>query len=334
MEFGRLTSDDIPLVAPLLFRSVQGTGAAFASEEAAQKVLVDSVLQGRRAPYTALVAKTASGIQGVAVAGPSVDTDATEDAELRMLAAFPDGSGRRLGVSLIYELENELRTRGQRALWASGRPEAVQLLLQSGAVVIRDEDSRGGARRTVRLFVRPWPDELETERLRLRAWRPQDLPAFAELNADPRVHEFLLGPLDRAQSDGLAETLQRDLARAGFGFWALELKTEPIPTFIGFAGVRPTEGFPFSPTPELGFRLAPNHWGQGLATEAACAARDHAFKLGFTEIVAFTTPGNGRSRRVLEQVGMQLDARGDFDHPRITPGHPFSRHLLYRSRQR
>jgi RimJ/RimL family protein N-acetyltransferase len=51
------------------------------------------------------------------------------------------------------------------------------------------------------------------------------------------------------------------------------------------------------------------------------------------EIVAFTVPGNARSRRVMEKVGMRRDTAGDFDHPVFAPGHPLRRHVLYRIRR-
>ena len=52
---------------------------------------------------------------------------------------------------------------------------------------------------------------LSTERLILRPWREEDLPAFAALNADPRVVEFLPKRLERAESDALAARIGRDI---------------------------------------------------------------------------------------------------------------------------
>ncbi len=76
-------------------------------------------------------------------------------------------------------------------------------------------------------------------------------------------------------------------------------------------------------------RLARSWWGRGLATEGAQAALAYGFQhLGLSEIVSLTVPGNTRSRRVMEKLGMRYAE--DFEHPRIEPGHPLRRHVLYR----
>ena len=64
------------------------------------------------------------------------------------------------------------------------------------------------------------------------------------------------------------------------------------------------------------------------------SALAHGFgALGLAEIVSFTSTGNGRSRRVMEKIGMTHDPADDFDHPSLPPGHPLRRHVLYRLRR-
>ena len=71
----------------------------------------------------------------------------------------------------------------------------------------------------------------------------------------------------------------------------------------------------------------------GYATEAARASLDYGFQvLKLKNIVAVTVPGNWRSRRVMDKLGMALDPQGDFDHPSIEEGHPLRRHVLYNLR--
>ena len=85
----------------------------------------------------------------------------------------------------------------------------------------------------------------------------------------------------------------------------------------------------FTPCVEIGWRVARAHWGRGLATEAALAAAEYGFQtLALKEILAFTTPANTASRRVMEKIGMTYEF--DFDHPLIEKGHPLKRHVLYR----
>jgi RimJ/RimL family protein N-acetyltransferase len=102
--------------------------------------------------------------------------------------------------------------------------------------------------------------------------------------------------------------------------------------FIGFVGLAvPRFVAAFTPCVEIGWRLDPAYWGRGLATEGARAVVGHAFDvLHLDELVSFTIPGNTRSRRVMEKVGMTHDPREDFDHPLLLPGHPMRRHVLYR----
>jgi len=172
--------------------------------------------------------------------------------------------------------------------------------------------------------------ELRTQRLLLRAFRPDDLPAFAAMNTDPRVMEYFQAPLSRADSDAFAARIDAAFIADGFGLWAVEVIGGA--PFIGFTGLaRPSFDAPFNPCVEAGWRLAAEHWGRGYATEAARAALRFGFeRLGLAEIVAYTVPANQRSWRVMERLGMRRDLDGDFDHLRVPEGHRLRRHVLYR----
>ena len=75
---------------------------------------------------------------------------------------------------------------------------------------------------------------LETDRLRLRDWRRDDLDPFAALNADDRVMKYFPAPYSREQSDALVARAQQSLHENGFGFYAVEEKSAQ--SFIGFVG--------------------------------------------------------------------------------------------------
>jgi RimJ/RimL family protein N-acetyltransferase len=171
---------------------------------------------------------------------------------------------------------------------------------------------------------------IQTPRLLLRRWCDSDLPAFAALNDDPRVMEFMPKRLSREESDAMAARIRLLMTIQGFGFWAIEVPG--IADFIGFVGLhRPSFEAPFTPCVEIGWRLARAHWGKGYATEAAWAALAHGFTaLGVSEIVSFTVPANRRSRAVMERLGMTRDPAEDFDHPALTSGDPLRHHVLYR----
>jgi RimJ/RimL family protein N-acetyltransferase len=174
------------------------------------------------------------------------------------------------------------------------------------------------------------PRELRTDRLRLRRWRAADGAPFAALNADPRVTAYLPGALSREESDALVARIEAHFDRYGFGLWAVEIRDGA--SFAGFLGLSvPCLEAHFTPCVEIGWRLAAEHWGRGYATEGARAVLALGFDvLGLEQIVSFTVPGNARSRRVMERIGMTCMPADDFDHPLLPDGHAFRRHVLYR----
>ena len=172
---------------------------------------------------------------------------------------------------------------------------------------------------------------IDTPRLLLRPWRDADRDPFFRITSDPRVMEFFPAPLTREQSDDLVGRCQAHFDQHGFTFFAAELReTGELTGFIGLAHT-PFESH-FTPCVEIGWRLAFDHWGRGLATEGARASLRYGFEqLQLPEIVALTVPANVRSRRVMEKLGMTRDPADDFDHPRLPPGHPLRAHVLYRA---
>jgi len=171
---------------------------------------------------------------------------------------------------------------------------------------------------------------IATQRLLLRRWREEDRAPFAEMNADPRVMEFLPAPLDRTTSDALIDRIENDFDQFGYGLWAVELSTTG--KFIGFTGLTlQTFDAAFTPAVEVGWRLARHAWGHGYATEAAQAAVKFGFdQVGLREIVSMTTVANTRSRNVMRRLGMTHDPAEDFEHPRLPTGHPLRQHVLFR----
>ena len=170
---------------------------------------------------------------------------------------------------------------------------------------------------------------LESDRLRLRQWQAADLPAFAEMGADPVVMEHFPARLDRERSDALALRFKAMIDDRGWGVWALERKAGG--EFIGFVGLNiPSDELPFSPCVEIAWRLAQGYWHQGYASEAARVALRFGFvELDLEEIVAFTSLGNLRSQVVMVRLGMRRSPE-NFQHPALPEGHPLREHCLYR----
>ncbi len=175
---------------------------------------------------------------------------------------------------------------------------------------------------------------IRTDRLILRPWKEEDLPSFAALNADPKVMEYFPATLSKAESDQLAQRIKTKMDEKGWGLWAVSVPG--IADFIGFIGLNREDSFsaPFTPAVEVGWRIAFEHWGKGYATEGAKAALAYGFEtLHLGEIVSFTATQNMRSRRVMERIGMHHDPKDDFEHPKLTEGHPLRKHVLYRLSQ-
>jgi ribosomal-protein-alanine N-acetyltransferase len=171
---------------------------------------------------------------------------------------------------------------------------------------------------------------LRSERLVLRRWRTEDREAFSRISADPVVMRYLLPLADRTASDAYVDAIEAHFDQHGFGFWAVEVPS--VCPFIGFVGLKHV-GYEahFTPAVEIGWRLHPDHWGHGYATEAArIALRDGFQRLDLKEVVALTVAANDRSRAVMERLGMTRNEGEDFDHPRVPDDHPLKQHVLYR----
>ena len=147
-----------------------------------------------------------------------------------------------------------------------------------------------------------------TQRLILRTYRPDDLPEYAALNADPEVYRWLGGhPMSHQDSDDTAAWAQDLFAAEGIGLLAVERRQDG--EFLGMCGLHHQESYPDDV--EVGWRLARRHWGHGYATEAASAWLDLGFgPLGFARIISITEPENRRSVAVMQRLGLIVDHYG------------------------
>ncbi len=164
----------------------------------------------------------------------------------------------------------------------------------------------------------------------LRPFTAVDRAPFFALNTHPLVVESLGSSPSRAESDAIVDHIEESMARDGWGLWAVEVAGgAPFVGMVGLHRVRPE--LPCAPAVEVEWRLHPDHWGHGYASEAAAASVRFGFdEAGLEEIIAFTTTLNTRSQAVMERIGMVRDPAGDFDHPRVPEGSPLRRHVLYR----
>ncbi len=171
---------------------------------------------------------------------------------------------------------------------------------------------------------------IETDRLILRPWVASDIEPFATMGADPKVMAFFPALYTHEQAADWLIFTNQSLAKSGFTFWAIEIPG--VTPFAGFTGLL-EDSFeaPFTPCVQIGWRLAHKYWGQGYVSEAAKASLEYGFvNCELDEIVAYAVPGNTRSFKVMERIGMHHDIHGDFNHPHLEKGHTLERHVLYR----
>jgi RimJ/RimL family protein N-acetyltransferase len=147
---------------------------------------------------------------------------------------------------------------------------------------------------------------LESERLRLRAYRAQDLDALYALYSDPRVMRYWSFPPWRevAQARAYLERVQAENAAGVVLAWALADRASDA--FIGTATLHSLQRE--QARAELGYSLHPDWQGRGLAAEALRRVIAHAFgPMQLRRLEADVDPRNLASCRLLERLGFQRE---------------------------
>ena len=152
---------------------------------------------------------------------------------------------------------------------------------------------------------------LQTPRLLLRKFSADDLDRLAELTANEGFMRFSgHSAYDRVQTEAMLERL---LAPARLGKpsqFAVILREDGM--LLGFCGffLQMVDG---DEELEIAYRLDPEYWGRGIATEAAQAVRDHAFRdLKVDRVISLIVPENFASKKVAGKNGLRLEKETDF----------------------
>ncbi|QNP66960.1 GNAT family N-acetyltransferase [Streptomyces genisteinicus] len=152
---------------------------------------------------------------------------------------------------------------------------------------------------------------LETGRLVLRAFGPDDVDRVLSLDGDPDVMRHINGGRPVSREEIARDTLPALLRSfpcldgahgEGRGHWAAQDRASG--DFLGWFEFRPTAPDSAEEV-ELGYRLHRRAWGRGLATEGSRALIRRGFaELGVLRVTATTMTVNSRSRRVMEKSGL------------------------------
>ncbi len=148
---------------------------------------------------------------------------------------------------------------------------------------------------------------LTTKRLYLDSWRVDDAEAALSIFGSREVSRWLTPALDPvADESAMREIIAHwaDDDRDGdppLGHWPVRRRDDDV--LVGSITLRRMP--PYEQDLELAWQFAPEHWGNGYATEAARAVAEWAFEMSAHELFAVTRPANERAAKLAKRLGMQ-----------------------------
>jgi RimJ/RimL family protein N-acetyltransferase len=146
---------------------------------------------------------------------------------------------------------------------------------------------------------------LETERLVLRYFTPEDVDAVFAVIGDPETMKFYPQQFTRDDAMRWVTKSQERYRRDGYALFAVVLKSNG--QVIGNCGLMRQE-IEGESLLEVGYHFRRDYWGRGYATEAAHGCMAYAFgHLKADKVVSLILPENLPSRRVAERNGMTVE---------------------------
>lgn len=152
---------------------------------------------------------------------------------------------------------------------------------------------------------------IQTERLVLSAWTPEDVDEYARICAIPEVMQYMWPsrPATPAESAYGVQQLREHWDRWGFGHWAVH--DRETGRFVGRTGAKRHDDWPLDPqNTEIGWLYDPAVWGRGYATEGARGALAFCLEeVGAREVISIAHPENLGSQRVMQKAGLSFAGR-------------------------
>jgi len=169
-----------------------------------------------------------------------------------------------------------------------------------------------------------------SKRLGLRNWESSDIDLLFAINNNDHVMKFFPSKPNRDETKKFIERMQNMYKKEQFCYFAVDLlKTKE---FIGFIGLcKQTYKADFNPSIDIGWRLHPNFWYKGYATEGAKACLEYAFhQLNINKIIAVAPKINIPSITVMKKIGLQKVK--EFNHPLLKNNSRLQTCVLYEKR--
>ena len=159
------------------------------------------------------------------------------------------------------------------------------------------------------------PYVFRSERLGFRNWRENDLQILHKINSYPEVMRYFPAIPGLEETEQLLTRMKLMFEERKYCYFAVDhLKNKELIGFIGLS--EQTFESPYTPCVDIGWRLHPEYWHKGLATEGALRCLEYGFKeIGLQEICSIAPLENKPSIAVMKKIGMEL--AGIFNHPKL-----------------
>jgi RimJ/RimL family protein N-acetyltransferase len=150
----------------------------------------------------------------------------------------------------------------------------------------------------------------ETARLIIAEIDKNDAELLLQLNSNRQVMRFFPKILNYNENYRMIEKILDQYKKYGYSFWKLLLRKGEV--FVGIAGLLHQE-IDGNVETEISYRIMPEYWNCGFASEAAQACKDHAEKkLRKKRLISLIHPENVASKCVAEKLGAKQTALTTF----------------------